>query len=82
MKKHKIRVKIEVVECEEEKTGEIGKIDDGEFEMVITPEQATSIDDFEQALLVTNYEAIRDAVRKHLSEVSKKKPSKRGEKEK
>ena len=82
MKSHKIRVKIEIIECEEDATREPGKIDDGEFEMVITGQQAISIDDCEQAVLETNYEAIRDAVKKHLSEVSKKKQKQRVKKQK
>jgi hypothetical protein len=73
MKSRKIRVKIEIVECEEEPEKNPAKVSDGEFEMIISEQQATSIDDCEQALLETNYEAIRDAVRRHMSEVSKKK---------
>lgn len=73
MKKHKIRIKVEIVECEEEPGEGPVKVDDGEFEMVINEQEAVSIDDCEEALLRTNYPAIRDAISKHLSKISKKK---------
>jgi hypothetical protein len=44
----------------------------GQFELVISEEQAMSIDECEQALLRTNYPAIRGAIAKHLTELSKK----------
>jgi hypothetical protein len=40
--------------------------------LVITEEQAVSIDECEQALLRTNYPAIRAAIAEHLTELSKK----------
>jgi hypothetical protein len=75
MKRHKIRVKVEIVECEEgaESLGELEQLGDGEFELLISPEQACSIDDCEQELLRANYPAVRDALEKHLATVSQKK---------
>lgn len=77
MKNHRIRVKVEIVECEEEASGEeqAVRLGDGEFEMLISEAVAGSIDDCEQALLATNYPAIRDALSKHLAEWSKKRAS-------
>ena len=74
MKTHRIRVKVEIVECEEESTNNERpqRIGDGEFELLIDEEVAGSIDDCEQALLATNYPALRDALSKHLAEWSKK----------
>ena len=73
MRNHKIRIKIEIVECKDEEQTSPVKVDDGEFELVISGQQAVSIDDCEEALLRANYPAIRDALSKHLSEISKKK---------
>jgi len=75
MKKHKIRVKVEIVECEQE-TGSVGELEqlgDGEFELLISPAQACSIDDCEAELLRANYPAVRDALEKHLTAISQKK---------
>jgi hypothetical protein len=74
MKKHKIRVKVEIVECENdpESIGDLEQVGDGEFALLISPEQACSIDDCEAAVLRTNYPALRDALTKHLATVSKK----------
>lgn len=78
MKRHRIRVKVEIVECEEENqpiSGEPEQIGDGEFELLISEAVAGSIDDCEQALLQANYPALRAALSKHLAEFSKKKPT-------
>jgi hypothetical protein len=75
MKRHKIRVKVEIVECEAESAalGELEQLGDGEFELLISPEQACSIDDCEAELLRANYPAVRDALAKHLAALSQKK---------
>jgi hypothetical protein len=77
VKTHRIRVKVEIIECEEESTGQDQpqRVGDGEFELMIDEEVAGSIDDCEQALLATNYPAIREALSKHLAEWSKKRPA-------
>jgi len=74
MKSHRIRVKVEIVECEAKVQPEAGpqQLGDGEFELLISEAVASSIDDCEQALLQTNYPALRDALSKHLAEISKK----------
>ena len=74
MKTHRIRVKVEIVECEEGSgdSQQPQRVGDGEFELLIDDEVAGSIDDCEQALLATNYPALRDALSKHLAEWSKK----------
>jgi hypothetical protein len=75
MKAHKIRIKVEIVECEEPEpvSGEIVRGADGAVELVMSGEQAVSIDDCEEAVWRANYPAIREAVARHLGEVSKKK---------
>jgi hypothetical protein len=74
MKSHRIRIKVEIAECEgdvskEERSQRLG---DGEFELRVSGAVASSIDECEEALLKTNYPALRDALGKHLAEVSKK----------
>lgn len=74
MGNYKIKVNVEIVECPESELSDPVKKKDGCFEMNISEEAAISIDKCEKALLSTNYETIRDAISKHLTEVSKKKP--------
>ena len=77
MPNYKIKVNMEIVECDEEAEVEPAKIKDGKFEFNITGKQAGSIDDCEQALLRINYEAMRDLMTVHLTELSKKKQKKK-----
>ena len=72
MPNYKIKVNMEIVECDEPAAEEPAKIKDGKFEFNITEKQAGRIDDCEQALLRTNYEAMRDLMTVHLTELSKK----------
>lgn len=75
MPNYKIKVNIEIVECTEPVQIRPVRLDDGGFEFNISDAQACSIDDCEQALLETNYPALRQALEQHLSEVSQKKSS-------
>jgi len=74
MKNYKIKVNVEIVECDEAEDREPKPTADGGLEMIIEEGTAESIDECEKALLKTNYEALRDALSKHLTAVSKKKP--------
>lgn len=77
MSNFKIKVHVEIVECDE-KNGETPEQQgDGSFTMVINEKDATSIDNSEKALLKTSYPAIRKALAKHLENVSKKKALKK-----
>jgi hypothetical protein len=69
---YKIRVNVEIVECDEPSTASPQAIRNGLVEFTIGPEQAESIDDCEQALLETNYPALRTAISQHLENLSKK----------
>lgn len=71
-KNYKIKVKVEIVESDQEAEVDLIQTEDGQFELVISEEQAINIDECEQALLGTNYPAIRAALAKHLTELSKK----------
>lgn len=74
MSNYKIRVKIEIVESEEGISAAPEQVSGGLFEFNIAPTTAESIDDCEQALLATQYPALRAALSEHLERVSKKKP--------
>jgi spermidine/putrescine-binding protein len=76
-KNYKIKVKVEIVESDQEVEAELVQTEGGGFELVISEEQAINIDECEQALLRTNYPAIRAAIAKHLTELSKKKQLKK-----
>jgi hypothetical protein len=80
MKNHRIRIKVEIAECEEDVSKEECPqwLGDGEFELRVSGAVASRIDDGEEALLKTNYPAWRDALSKHLAEVSKKGAKRRG----
>lgn len=77
MGNYKIRVKVEFVECDDPGQNSPMKQNDGSFEMSIDEAGAISIDNCEAAVLRTSHEAIRAALSKHLSQASKKKPSKK-----
>jgi len=75
VKNYKIRVHVEIVESEEEIDETIEQTAPGEFELVLPEAEAGDIDICENAVLHVNAHAIRDAVERHLSSFSKKKPS-------
>jgi hypothetical protein len=81
MSNYKIKVNIEIVECNDQ-TGNASEQDDGSFTMTIDEKDAISIDNSEKALLSTAYPAMRKALAEHLENVSKKKPLKRPRKKK
>jgi len=68
---YKIKVRVEIEACADTTTDGPIKKGVGAFERVISAEQAHSIDECEQILLQTNYEAVRDALACHLSAVSR-----------
>jgi hypothetical protein len=77
MGKYKIRVNVEIVECDDQIAHAPQEQDDGSFEMIIDEKDAISIDNSEKALLSTAYPTIRDALSKHLENVSEKKSLKK-----
>ncbi|MGE4415581.1 MAG: hypothetical protein AB7D08_09715 [Bacteroidales bacterium] len=74
MSKYKIKVHVELEECDESENHEITQNSDRSFSMVISEQNAISIDMCEKYVLQTAYPTIRKAVSDHLSQVSKKKP--------
>lgn len=74
MSKYKVKVSVELVECDEPEDHEINQDAYGSYSMVISEQDATSIDMCEKSVLEIAYPTIRKAVSNHLSQVSKKKP--------
>ena len=73
MSKYKIKVNVELIECDESEPNNVPtRQKDGSFTMTINEQDAISIDKCESSVLQTAYPMIRDAVSKHLTEVSKK----------
>jgi len=67
---YRVKVRVEIEECADTTTDGPRKEGVGAFEWVISAEQAQSIDECEQIVLQTDYEALRDALAYHLSTVS------------
>lgn len=74
MKRYRIWVEVKIEESDEAVDRNPVEQADGSFRLVIPEATAHSIDECEQALLRTNYAAVRQAIAAHLSAVSKKKP--------
>ncbi|WP_319577356.1 hypothetical protein [uncultured Desulfobacter sp.] len=74
MSKYRIKVHVELEECDESENHEITQNSDGSFSTVITEKDAISIDMCEKSVLQTAYPTIRKAVSNHFSQISKKKP--------
>lgn len=68
--KYRIKVKVEFEECGDET--ECGFEDVGQ--VVISEGDSISIDDVESNLLSAGYDSMREAISRHLENVSKKKP--------
>ena len=69
------QVVVEDIDTEEtQQTNGVRQYADGSFEMMLSDADATSIDKSEQAILQTAWPAMRDALSRHLTVVSKKKP--------
>jgi hypothetical protein len=75
---YRIRAQVVVEEVGgegERPSNEVRQRSDGSFEMLLSVEDATSIDKSERAVLETALPAVRAALSQHLSAVSKKKPT-------
>lgn len=70
----KIRIKIEMTEDDNEQCIDPKKESDGSFTMSISDADSISIDKSERSVLQTAYPAIREALKQHLTEQSKKNP--------
>jgi hypothetical protein len=70
-KNYKIQVEVKFIETDEAITTDVSNQGDC-LELVIDGASAESIDDCEQALLLVNSQALRQALSSHLTEVTKK----------
>lgn len=77
MSKYKIKVNIELVECEESESCGLIESKDGRFTKIVNENEAISIDHCEKALLETMFPAARKAMESHLTQLSKKNPFKK-----
>jgi hypothetical protein len=73
MTRYKVKISVELVECNEAVSDTPIEQRDGSFSMVISEKDAVSIDKCEQSVLKTAYPTIRSALSGHLEEISKKK---------
>ncbi len=71
MPNYAITIQIDMSKTDSEVTTGATQSADGHFRIVISGASAQSIDQCEQALLAVNYPAIREALSRHLSEVSR-----------
>jgi hypothetical protein len=71
MPDYEIKIQVDMSATEQEVTQSATPSADGSFRIVIGGESGQSIDQCEQALLAVNYPAIREALSRHLSEVSR-----------
>ncbi len=71
MPNYEINIQVDIRATEQDVTPEATPSSDGGFRIVINGESGQSIDQCEQALLAVNYPAIREALSRHLSEVSR-----------
>lgn len=73
MPNYEIKIQVDISATEQDVTPDVSPGADGSFRIIMSRESAQSIDQCEQALLAVNYPAIREALARHLSEVSKAK---------
>ena len=71
MPNYEIKIQVDISATEQDVTPDATLGADGSFRLVISGESGQSIDQCEQALLAVNYPAIREALSRHLHEVSK-----------
>ncbi len=74
MNAYKIRINVDIVPTTDSPTVSPVHADDGWVEVVIPETEASSIDRCERHLLETSHPVLRDALSRHLSALSKKKP--------
>ncbi len=71
MPNYEIKIQVDIHATEQEVTQGATPSADGSFRIVIGRESGQSIDQCEHALFAVNYPAIREALSRHLREVSR-----------
>lgn len=73
MANYEIKIQVDIRPTEQDISSDVTPSADGSFRLIMSPESAQSIDQCEQALLALNYPVIREALSRHLSEMSRQK---------
>ena len=71
MSNYEIKIQVDMSKTEKEVTTGATQSADGHFRIVVSGASGQSLDQCEQALLAVNYPAIREALSRHFSEVSR-----------
>ena len=71
MPNYEIKIQVDIRATEQEVTPDATPSADGSFRIVMDHESGQSIDQCEHALFAVNYPAIREALSRHLSEISR-----------
>jgi len=78
MSNYEIQIRVGIRKTDDDVTQEVHQAGEGDFRTVVSGASGQSIDACEQALLAVNYPALRDALSRHLSEVSKEEAARGG----
>lgn len=70
MLNYAIQIQVHIRKTDDDITEEVYQAGDSDFRTVVSSASGQSIDACAQALLAVNYPALRDALSRHLSEVS------------
>jgi hypothetical protein len=73
MGNYRIEIGIKIAKCDESEQSDPKMHDDGIFGMIISEEDAISIDKCENAILNTGYQAMREAASEHFTRISEEK---------
>ena len=71
MSNYEIKIQVDMSQTAKEVTTGATQSADGHFRIVVSGASGQSLDQCEQALLAVNYPAIREALSRHFSEVSR-----------
>ncbi len=78
MPNYEIKIQVDIRTTEQEVTQDVTPSADGSFRIVMDRASGESIDQCEQALFAVNYPALREALSRHLSEVSRQEAARGG----
>ena len=73
MPNYEIKIQVAICPTEQDVTSEVTPCADGSFRVIMSHESGQCLDPCEQALLALNYPVLREALSRHLSEVSRQK---------
>ena len=73
MSNYEIKIQVDIRPTEQDVSADVTPSAGGSFRVIMSPESSESIDQCEHALLALNYPVIREALSRHLSEMSRQK---------